>query len=188
MSTADEGDTITYTLTYTLNEGEVAPMTIDDVLPVGLTYVPGSATRNDEILPSTNAYDPATRTLSWRSFFDGGGAIALPITKDGSVTYKVTVDQGATSLQQPLTNTVTIDSEQTDPVTADHMLFVGPLPEGVVAVAGPTAPATDAVAVGEGGGSAPEVGLWLVVLGLGWLVGGSVLVGRVPGARGVGRR
>ena len=48
LPTADEGSTVTYTLTYTIGDVEVTNAVITDVLPAGLQYVVGSATSNAE--------------------------------------------------------------------------------------------------------------------------------------------
>ncbi len=45
LPTADEGETVTYTLEYTLVNGPVTLGVITDVLPIGVTYVDESATR-----------------------------------------------------------------------------------------------------------------------------------------------
>ena len=164
VSTADEGDTITYKLTYTVH-GVLSYPIIEDVIPAGLTYVDNSATHSDDLYP-TDGYDPTTRTLTW---------IAPPhlnvgsVSTSGSVTYKVKVDAGAAGLPQPLTNTATVHSDFTGPETATHLLFVGALPDSVTALPTgplPTAPGTDIVASGPAAPFAPSAGGWLVVVGL----------------------
>src|SRR6185436_14099581 len=48
LPTADEGETVTFTLNYTFSGDPVTNGKITDVLPVGLTYVDSSATNSDE--------------------------------------------------------------------------------------------------------------------------------------------
>ena len=110
------------------------------------------------------------------------------VSHSGSVAYKVTVDEGAEALSQPLWNVATIVSDNTPEDKAEAALYVGPLPEGAGTAGEPTAPATDAAEAAERGGSVPAPWAWLIVLGVAVAVGGSVVVRRVPGARGVPRR
>jgi fimbrial isopeptide formation D2 family protein len=152
LPTAKEGSTVTFTLHYTFSGAPVTHGVITDVLPVGLTYVAGSATNRAEFL--FQAYNPTTRTLTWT---------AATVSASGTVTYKATVDKGAAALDQPLTNVATIDSDQTEPSsdTSDVFVPVPPLAETHV----PTAPPTDTVAQTEGqsGSSLPLI---LAILGV----------------------
>ena len=83
---AAEGDVLTYTLAYDLTDGPVTDGVITDVLPEGLEYLFDSAQGNDEF--AFTDYDPNTRTLRWD---------AETVSKDGTVTYQVTVQREPTS-------------------------------------------------------------------------------------------
>jgi fimbrial isopeptide formation D2 family protein len=152
LPTAKEGSTVTFILHYTFSGAPVTHGVITDVLPVGLTYVAGSATNSGEFIFA--AYNPTTRTLTWN---------AATVSASGTVTYKAKVDKGAAALDQPLTNVATIDSDQTEPSsdTSDVFVPVPPLAETHV----PTAPPTDTVAQTEGqsGSSLPLI---LAILGV----------------------
>jgi uncharacterized repeat protein (TIGR01451 family) len=130
LPTANEGSTVTFTLSYTFTGVSVDNGTITDVLPVGLSYVTGSATGNDEF--SFVGYDSGTRTLSWH---------ASSVTKSGSVTYKATVDAGAAEFAQPLTNLATVGSDDTASDTAESVVFVPSTP--LSETSAPTPPRTD---------------------------------------------
>ncbi len=117
LPVAKEGDTLSYSLAYTLTDGPVSNGVVTDVLPVGLDYVEGSATDNGEF--SFTSYDPATRTLRWD---------ASTVTESGSLGYQVTVALGAAELAQPLTNLATIDSDETSPNSDDQAVLVSPTP------------------------------------------------------------
>ena len=47
--TASEGDTVTYTLDYTVTDGPVTNGVLTDVLPVGVTYVDGLGDRQRRV-------------------------------------------------------------------------------------------------------------------------------------------
>jgi len=113
-----EGDKVTYTLTYDLTNGPVDNGIITDVLPDGLTYLAGTATGSDEF--TFVGYDDATRTLTWT---------AATVTKDGSVGYQVEAAVGSADLDQPLVNTATIDSDQTQPDSDTASVSVGKVEE-----------------------------------------------------------
>ena len=129
LPTANEGDTVTYTLTYNTNGIPQTNGVVTDVLPAGVTYVDGSASNNDEF--TFVSYTAATRTLRWE---------APTVTKGGTLTYKATVDEGAAELQQPLINVATIVTDQQPPDSDDSPVFVAPLPLEL------TPPPTDALA------------------------------------------
>jgi uncharacterized repeat protein (TIGR01451 family)/fimbrial isopeptide formation D2 family protein len=130
---ANEGDTLTYTLTYTLVNGPVTGAVIMDALPQGLAYVAGTAKGNDEF--SFTSFDTSTRTLRWD---------AATLTASGSVTYQVRVLDGAATLPQPLTNTATIDSNETAPSSDSASVAVAPPPLAASGTPKPTLPPTDA--------------------------------------------
>jgi uncharacterized repeat protein (TIGR01451 family) len=148
LPTAEEGDTVTFTLSYTSMNGSVNNATIEDVIPAGLTYVTGSATNSSEF--TFAGYDSATRTLSWT---------AATVSASGSVTYQATVDEGAAELEQPLENVATIDSDDTEPDTDTSTVFVPVPPLAETSV--PTAPRTDVL--GSSGTSTPGMNMGLVL-------------------------
>ena len=162
LPTATEGSTVTYTLSYAIGEVHVTNATITDVLPVGVTYVNGSASSNDEF--TFKSYDSATRTLTWT---------ADAVTKDGTLTYEAKVDKGASALQQPLENLATIDSNETAPDSATSDVFVPAPPKAE------TAPPTDISSATEGQ-SAPGFSLLLTLLVLGGIVLAIGFVTPVP--------
>ena len=168
---AAEGDVLTYTLAYDLTDGPVTDGVITDVLPEGLEYLFDSAQGNDEF--AFTDYDPNTRTLRWD---------AETVSKDGTVTYQVTVQRDANELPQPLRNVATIDSDQTAPDDDDanvtvpgEVLHVTPTPRI-------TPPPTD---VAPATPSNPGFNLVLVVLALGGL---TLAVGLIAPAPAPARR
>jgi uncharacterized repeat protein (TIGR01451 family)/fimbrial isopeptide formation D2 family protein len=116
LPTAEEGATVTFTLDYSVLD-EVTNAEITDVLPVGVTYVDGTASSDAQF--TFVDYDNATRTLTWT---------AAAVSVDGTLTYDATIDVGAADLQQPLINVATIDSAETDPADDQSAVFVQPVP------------------------------------------------------------
>jgi uncharacterized repeat protein (TIGR01451 family) len=173
------GDTLTYTLAYDLTNGPVTNGVITDVIPVGLQYVTGSATNNDEF--TFSSYNAATRTLTW---------LADDVTKDGSVTYQVKVLVGADELPQPLVNVASIDSNETDKDDDEDDVFVEPPPQIATATPRITLPPTSTTLDGaDRGATSPGQTLMLVLLGLAGLVLAVGFVTPVPErARRRGRR
>ena len=167
LPTAKEGSTVTFTLDYTFSGDPVTNGIITDVLPIGLTYVNGSATDNAEF--TFDSYNAGTRTLTWK---------AATVTASGSLSYKAKVDVGASALAQPLENVATIVSDQTGAVkdTSDVFVPVPPLAETFV----PTPPPTDTLAPTET--SNPGISLMLILAVLGVLVAGVMFVTPVPAA------
>jgi uncharacterized repeat protein (TIGR01451 family)/fimbrial isopeptide formation D2 family protein len=147
VPTAQEGSTVTYTLHYTV-ESAVTNAVITDVLPVGVTYVTGSATNDAQF--TFQSFDSTTRTLTWT---------APSVTVDGTLSYKATIDDGAANLDQPLVNVASIDSTQTDPVSDDSPVFV---PEPVLEL---TPPPTDTLEPSTVQ-SNPGFALMLILIGL----------------------
>jgi uncharacterized repeat protein (TIGR01451 family) len=159
LPTADEGETVTYTLDYDLLGDPVTDGVITDVLPVGVTYVDDSATDSDEFI--FQGYDDATRTLLWT---------AENVTKDGSVTYQATIDEGAAELDQPLVNVATIDSAETEPDDDDSPVFVPTIPAGATATPRITLPPTDTFTSDTPAPSNPGFALMLALLAFAALV------------------
>jgi uncharacterized repeat protein (TIGR01451 family)/fimbrial isopeptide formation D2 family protein len=92
-STADH--TATWTLTYTLTDGPVSNAQIVDTIPVGLTYVDGSAS----VAPSS----VNGQVLTWD----------FPLlSASGTITFQTTVDDNIGGGVK-FTNVVTIESDQT---------------------------------------------------------------------------
>jgi uncharacterized repeat protein (TIGR01451 family) len=155
LGIAKVGDTLTYTLGYDLSEGPVTNGVITDKLPVGLAYVDGSATDNDEF--TFQGYDASTRTLTWT---------APTVTEDGTVSYQVLVLDDSFSLPQPLENVATIDSDETAPSSDNEDVLVQ-----IVAAATETPtitlPPTDTSPASDQGGGSAGFGLMLTLLILG---------------------
>ena len=168
LPTAEEGKTVTYTLTYTFSGDPVTNGVIHDHVPQGLAYVAGSATSDDQF--TFVGYDAGTRTLTWT---------AASVTKSGSLTYQALVQTGASELPQPLHNVATIKSDQTKLDDAASDVYVPVIPAGETNV--PTAPPTDTVADGGQGDAGNSLTLILVVLGA--LVMGIAFITPVPARR-----
>jgi uncharacterized repeat protein (TIGR01451 family) len=143
LPTAQVGDTITYTLTYTAG-GVQHHGVITDVLPAGVTYVAGTATGSDEF--SFIGFDGSTRTLRWE---------ADVVTKGGTVSYDVTIDVAANELSQPLVNVATIVTDEQPADDANSPVFVGTVPQDL--------PPTDALGP-SAAPTSPGSGLMLIVL------------------------
>ena len=156
LPTADEGDTVTYTLAYDLLADPVTLAVIEDELPVGVTYVDGSATNDAQF--TFQGYDEATRTLTWT---------APSVTVDGTLSYDATVDEGAAELSQPLLNVAVIDSEETDPDDGDSEVFVPTIP--LEETSPPTLPPTDTFDGSQAPGN-PGFSLMLILLAMGSLM------------------
>ena len=154
LPTADEGDTVTYTLDYTFAGDPVTNGVITDVLPLGVTYVVGSATNDAQF--TFQGYDEATRTLTWT---------APTVSANGSVEYQATVDVGASELAQPLVNVAVIESDQTPPDDDDSPVFVPTVPAGATATPQITLPPTDGT-LGQQTPSNPGFTLMLILLAL----------------------
>ena len=156
LPTADEGDTVTYTLAYDLQGDPVTGGVITDVLPVGVTYVANSATSDAQF--TFQEYTAATRTLRWTA--------AGNVSVDGSVAYQAKIDIGAAELEQPLVNVAAIDSDQTVPDSDDSPAFVPTIPAGATATPRITLPPTDTLASDTPASSNPGFALMLVLLAL----------------------
>ena len=126
-----EGDSVTYTLDYTVANGPVHNGIITDVLPAGVTYMTGSASSDAQFtFIDFNVTTPGA--LTWK---------AATVSANGSLTYKVTIDTGAAELAQPLKNTACIASDDTEKVCDDSNVFVDPAVQAETSV--PTAPRSD---------------------------------------------
>jgi uncharacterized repeat protein (TIGR01451 family)/fimbrial isopeptide formation D2 family protein len=161
LPTAEEGETVTFTLDYTVAD-EVTNAVIEDVLPEGYTYVDGTASSDAQF--TFVDYDDASRTLTWE---------ADSVSSNGSLTYDVTIDEGAADLQQPLINVATIDSDETPPDSDDSPVFVPPLPLEL------TPPPTDVVADGGPAGN-PGFALMLILFAITGLALGIGFMTPIP--------
>ena len=143
------GDTLTFTLTYTLANGPVTNAVITDVLPQGY----GAPTA----ISDGGTYAAATRTITWSW---------ASLAASGSVTYKVVVLAGADELAQPLVNLATIDSDDT-PADDDiqPVVVAGPVQEAT-ATPRVTPPPTDAQSNPAGDASGNVLLVLLAIVGL----------------------
>ena len=168
LPTADEGSTVTYTLAYDVGKNSVTNGILTDVLPEGLQYVDGTASSDSQFI--FQGYDPDTRTLTWT---------AEKVSTDGSVTYDALVLAGASELSQPLTNTATILSDQTQPDSDTSDVFVPTVPAGVTSPPKVTQPPTDSLGSTADTGSTGS-SMWLVLAVLAVLVLGIGFITPVP--------
>lgn len=166
LPTADEGETVTFTLTYTFTGDPVSHGTVTDVLPHGLEYVDGSATDTDEF--TFAGYDEGSRTLTWT---------AESVSASGVLTYRALVGAGASELVQPLTNVAVIDSDQTEPSDSASDVYVPAIPAG--ATDHPSAPPTDTLGSTDRP-SDPGAGLPITLAILAGLIVGLAFVTPIP--------
>ncbi len=162
------GDTLTYTLTYTLTDGPVTDAVITDPVKPGLKYVPASAS-DGGILVGGDA-DGFGGTITWN---------LGTLTESGSVTYQVTVLATADDQLQPIRNVATIVSDETPPDDDDATVGVNPPPS--IASPTPTLPSTDMS--GTGGGTSGGSGLALILLLAVGILGGIGLLAPAPARR-----
>lgn len=113
VTSANPGETINYTITYANDSPvNISAARITDTLPVGLTYVGGSASGG-------GSYDATARTLSWNV------AKLTPSSGASSVSFQVTVDNPyPTTAAIPAVNTATITSAQTEPAIASASVYI----------------------------------------------------------------
>jgi uncharacterized repeat protein (TIGR01451 family) len=102
------GDTVSYTLNYTLVDGPVSNGIIKDVLPTGVDYVAGTATNNEEF--TFQGYTAATRTLTWTA-----PTVSASAPPNTALHYDAVITAANEVLPQPRINVATIDSDQTPP-------------------------------------------------------------------------
>ena len=166
LPTADEGDTVTYTLSYHVGDLPVSGAVITDKLPNGVEYLAGTATSNGDF--SFETYDSTTRTLSWTAEED--------VTEDGTLTYQVKIAEDAAELKQPLTNHAQITSEQTGSDEAQSDVYVPAEVQAETSV--PTPPSTDLF--GGDGSNGPGMSFVLILAALGGLALGIGVFTPVP--------
>jgi uncharacterized repeat protein (TIGR01451 family) len=179
LPTADEGDTVTYTLHYTFSASPDTQGIIWDMPPAGVTYVPGSATNSDngEFVFVGYGFDPTLAGCPGSTPAAGPFLIwkADNVTQSGTITYKATVDVGASALAQPLHNPVCIISNETPKDDSASDVYVPAPPQQETN----TPPPTDAI-VRTDGTSTPGLSLWLALGGLGILIVGLGFITPVP--------
>jgi len=109
----DPGDRFTYQICFdnNNNESKVTDVLIVDILPDEVTFVPADDGK------ATGKYDAKTHTYTWTY------GPMNPGTAD-CVEFVVDVNEN-TPLDTWITNTVTIDSNETLPATAVHELHIG---------------------------------------------------------------
>jgi len=169
------GDTLTYTLTYS-GAGPLHHVVITDDLPDGLAFIQGSACKVatdplpcDTTNPDVQFAGIVGGLLTWQ-------ADTLPDPAHGSVTFKVRVLAGAADVAQPIVNTATIDSDETQPDSDTAAIAVLPPPEAL------TPPPTSALGPETSAGN-PGLALMLVLLGVAGVIGVVALVTPAPGTR-----
>lgn len=160
VPSAKVGDTLTFTLTYTLGSGPVTNAVITDVLPQG--YGAPTAISNDGT-GGPGTWDATARTITWKW---------STLSASGTVSYKVVVLTGADALAQPLTNVAAIVSDQTAPASASREVAIPGAVEAATATPRVTPPPTDAIYVPEGSGTGNNLLLVLLALaGFGLFLG-----------------
>lgn len=85
------GDVLTYTIEWANTTGAPATVVVTDHLPAGLTYVEDSA-------GELATYDAGAHTLTWDLGTQPDGA-------EGTVSFEAKVNEDATKVEDPLTNT-----------------------------------------------------------------------------------
>ncbi|MFM8577320.1 MAG: hypothetical protein ACKOCN_00730, partial [Planctomycetaceae bacterium] len=94
-------DVVTYTITVeNLGPSVAQSVSVTDVIPTGLTFVPGSASHD-------GIYDNNSRTVTWSL-----GNLPVDVV---TLTVQATVDKPASGAIPPLENTATATSPTTDP-------------------------------------------------------------------------
>jgi len=162
VPSAKVGDTLTFTLTYTLGSGPVTNAVITDVLPQG--YGAPTAISNDGTgAPGT--WNATTRSITWKW---------ATLSASGAVSYKVVVLTGADALAQPLTNVASIVSDQTAPASASREVAVAGQVLAATSTPRVTPPPTDTSYVPEGSGTGNNLLLVLLALAAFGLVLGFV--------------
>jgi uncharacterized repeat protein (TIGR01451 family) len=162
------GDTVTFSLHYS-GSGLLENAFIVDVLPVGEDYVDGTASSNADFDFTSATFNSGTS--QWTLRWDATGT--LPNPADGTVTYDVTILAAAAEQAQPLTNTATIDSDQTNPDSDTAAIAVAPPPEAL------TPPPTDVLTPATGT-SNPGFTLMLLLIGIAVVTIGIGFITPVP--------
>ncbi|NOK83600.1 MAG: hypothetical protein GFH27_549305n176 [Chloroflexi bacterium AL-W] len=118
---ADIGDTVTFTLDIAhtgASNADAFNVTLSDVIPAGMTYVPASLSNTAGLAPDTLTESGGTINASWASFPDNGSTSQLQ--------FQVTIASGVIPGQQ-ITNTANIawtslPGDVTTPQTSNNPL------------------------------------------------------------------
>jgi len=104
-ATPDAGDTVTFTIDIAhvvlVNNADAFDVTLDDLLPLGFTYVANSLTNTGAWAPTSIGEAGGRISVSWDTFDK---------TRTAQLTFQATVDQAVCPLQD-LTNSVDIQWE-----------------------------------------------------------------------------
>jgi uncharacterized repeat protein (TIGR01451 family) len=162
VPSAKIGDTLTFTLTYTLGNGPVTNAVITDVLPQG--YGAPTAISNDGTgAPGT--WNATTRTITWNW---------STLSASGTVSYTVVVLTGADAFAQPLTNVASIVSDQTALASASREVAIPGQVLAATSTPRVTPPPTDTSYVPQGSGTGNNLMLVLLALAAFGLILGFV--------------
>lgn len=107
------GDTVTYELTYkNTGNSDAANLTIEDILPSGVTYVAGSARWSGQTAALTDATGDEAAAAAKYEFTNGKVQLVLASVvrnSTGKLTFQVTVDSAAPAGK--ITNIATFDPD-----------------------------------------------------------------------------
>jgi fimbrial isopeptide formation D2 family protein/uncharacterized repeat protein (TIGR01451 family) len=183
LPTVENGDTITYTLDYTVFvDGLETGVMIVDVLPEGVTYVDGSATTDAQFTSVQFFPDPSdpltdSNTVSGALVWTGDPAVS----GSGSLSYEATadvddpstedVDEGGAAQAQPLVNVAEIclgepgenGGFEGEPIVCDEaesQVFVNEPPLAL------TPPPTDTIPDRAPSTGGPDISLMLILFGV----------------------
>jgi len=94
LATAEPGDSLTYTIEITNFETDPVDYTLNDILPAGVTYVPGSVTGGA-------AYDGGTNAITWAGAVDSSvrGYVASTSATDALCSMPLATSGGYVDLK-----------------------------------------------------------------------------------------
>lgn len=111
VTAVTRGDTVTYELTYkNTGNADATNLTIEDILPAGVTYVAGSARWSGQTAALTDA--TGDETAAKYEFTNGKAQLVLasvPRNSTGKLTFQVTVNASAPAGK--ITNIATFDPD-----------------------------------------------------------------------------
>ena len=111
VTAVTRGDTVTYELTYkNTGNADATNLTIEDILPAGVTYVAGSARWSGQTAALTDA--TGDETAAKYEFTNGKAQLVLasvPRNSTGKLTFQVTVNASAPAGK--ITNVATFDPD-----------------------------------------------------------------------------
>ena len=113
------GDVLNYTIEWANTTGQSAVVTVADTLPVGLTYL---GVEEGAVEPEPSVDEQGRSVLTWELGEQADGA-------SGTVTFQARVNEQATVVDDPLTNTavVTVDNNSYNTNTTEGELGTGDL-------------------------------------------------------------